>query len=244
MRQDKTRNADEAGFVRKSARIDELDDVPLPLPLVTNRYCGALGCRRRARPGGRHCAVCHAAAVRSWRERNGRELAVQRRDAAALRDEKTRARDSARAKLATAIRRGHVDRGACVVCGSASVMALMADPRRPLEVVWTCRSDRQEAGRQHVEAAERRIAVVAQAEWINECARVLAAIELLQPEVRDSLLAVAARGPAGLRLSAEAPLFTMNLVRVYNATFARAPENQKSGDVLAAPECRHSLRGS
>ena len=121
-----------------------------------------------------------------------------------------------------AIRRGHMGRGACVVCGSANVVALMADPRRPLEVVWACRSDRHEANRRRVESEDRRIAEAAQAEWISERARVLAAIDLLQPEVRDSLLSVAARGPAGLRLSAEAPLFTMNLVRIYNATIARA----------------------
>jgi len=45
--------------------------------------------------------------------------------------------------------------------------------------------------------------------------RALAAIELLPPAER--LHALAARGPAATRLSPSAPLYVMNLVRVYKA---------------------------
>lgn len=96
-------------------------------------------------------------------------------------------------------------------------MALIANPTRPLEVVWACRTDREEARRRRVEADAQRNAAAAQAAWIEERDRMLAAVDLLQPEIRESLMAAAARGPAGLRLSAEAPLFMMNLVRIFNA---------------------------
>jgi hypothetical protein len=44
---------------------------------------------------------------------------------------------------------------------------------------------------------------------------VLAAIELLPLDQRAALQALAARGPAGTQLSPGAPLYVMNLVRVY-----------------------------
>lgn len=97
------------------APLDELDDLGPPPPLPLIRYCGAKGCPRRARPGGRQGSGCHAAAVRNWREKNRRELAVRRRDAAAARGDDVRARDSARSKLAMALRRGTLQRGRCVV---------------------------------------------------------------------------------------------------------------------------------
>ncbi len=48
-----------------------------------------------------------------------------------------------------------------------------------------------------------------------------AAIELLPPAERAQLHALAARGPAGTQLSPGAPLYVMNLVRVYKARFVR-----------------------
>ena len=199
------------------APVDELDDSSPPqLPLI--RFCGAEGCRRRARAGGRHCTVCHAAAVRRWREVNHRELAVRRRDATALRDAESRARDSARAKLAMAIRRGKVTRDQCRFCGSGDVIAIMADPNRPLEVQWVCRADRQaELERQRADKA-RQVAVAAQSDWERERTETLAAIALLPPAERGQLEAIAARGPGGLRLTPEAPFYLIQLVRAYRAT--------------------------
>jgi len=101
--------------------LDELEDLPPPAPLPLIRFCGARGCKRRARPGGRHCSFCHAVAVRRWREDDRRELAVRRRDAAIGRDEGARARDSARAKFAMALRRGTLERGDA---GSAATATL------------------------------------------------------------------------------------------------------------------------
>jgi len=199
------------------APLDELDDLPPPAPLPLIRFCGARGCKRRARPGGRHCASCHVAAVRNWREKNRRELAVRRRDAAAVRGDDARAHDSARAKLAMALRRGTLERGRCVDCGDTAVIGLIADPARWREAVWVCREHRQAELERRRDAAAQRAADAKQAAWYAERARVLAAIELLPPDQRAQLHALAARGPAGSTLSPEAPLYVMNLVRVCKA---------------------------
>ena len=155
--------------------------------------------------------------MRRWRDEHHRELAVRRRDAAALRDEDTRARDSARAKLAMAIRRGKIARGHCRFCGSKDVIALMADPAKPLQVQWVCRADRQaEIERRQADEA-RRAAAAAQANWEHDRTQILAAIALLPLASRAQLEAIAACGPSGMRLSSEAPLYKTQLVRAYKA---------------------------
>jgi len=217
VRQDGSIRGGEALIVRKFAPIDELDDIGLPPPLPLIRYCGARGCRRRARMGGRHCPGCHAAAVRRWREHHSAELAVRRRDATVFRNDDARARDSARAKLAMALRRGKLTRGTCAVCGASAVVGLIVDPNRPLEVVWVCIADRQAARERQRDEEAQRAAGVAQAAWYVERATALAAIELLPPAERAQLHALAARGPARMRLSPEAPLYVMNLVRAFKA---------------------------
>ncbi len=201
----------------RRAPLDELDDLGPPPPLPLIRFCGAAGCKCRARPGGRHCSGCHAAAVRYWREGHRRELTVRRRDAAALRDDETRARDSARAKLAMALRRGTLARGRCVGCGDAQVIGLIADPAKWREVVWVCRQHRETELERRRGADERRMYEAKQADWYDERARVLAAIELLPPDERARLHAIAERGPRGIRFNPGSPIFVMNLVRNYKA---------------------------
>ncbi len=198
--------------------LDELDDFSLPAPLPLVRFCGAKGCRRRARPGGRHCRDCHAAAVRRWRDEHRRELAVRRRDAAAVRGDDARARDSARAKLAMALRRGTLERGRCRECGADDVIGVIEEPARWREVVWVCREHRQAELERRREDVAQRPADAKQAAWYDERTRVLAALELLPPAERARLHALAARGPAGTQLSPGAPLYVMNLVRVYTAS--------------------------
>ncbi len=200
--------------------LDELDDLAPPPPLPLVRYCGATGCRRRARPGGRHCWDCHAAAVRRWREEHRHELSVGRQDARAVRDTETRARDSARAKLAMALRRGTLERGRCRECGAGDVIGLIADPARWREVVWVCREHRSTVYERRREAEALRAYQFKQAVWYDERAQVLAAIELLPPDARAQLHALAARGPSGTQISPSAPLYVMNLVRVYKASLA------------------------
>jgi len=216
VRQDRPRHDGERGFVRKIAPIDELDDLGLPPPLPLVRFCSAPGCRRRTRPGGRHCPGCHAAAVHRWREEHRREIAARRRDVATLRDDEARARDSARAKLGMALRRGTLERGRCRVCGDAEVIGLIAEPARWREVEWVCREHRQAELDRRRDDADQRAAEVKQAVWYAERARVLAAIDLLPPAEQAQLHKLAVRGPAGMQLSPGAPLYVMNLVRVFN----------------------------
>jgi len=199
----------------RRAPLDELDDLGPPPPLPLIRFCGAPGCKRRARSGGRHCPACHTAAVRRWRERNERELAVRRRDASAARHEDARAHDSARAKLAMGLRRGTLAGGRCRDCGATDVIGLIEDPARWREAVWVCRAHREAELERRAEATERRAYQDKQAAWYDERAHVLAAIGLLPPNERAQLHALAARGPAGTQLSPGAPLYVMNLVRVY-----------------------------
>jgi hypothetical protein len=206
------------------APLDALDDPSPPeLPLI--RFCGADGCKRVARSGGRHCRPCHAAAVRRWREVNRAPLAVRRRDAAAARDADVRARDIARAVLAMAIRRGKVARGGCGVCGSRDdVIATIADPAAPLAVQWICRAD-QRAAREarRVENASR-VAAAARATWERERSDALAAIAELPPAIRAELHVAAARGPVGIRLGPDAPMYRMQLVRAYRLMIAKTAQ--------------------
>ncbi len=201
------------------APLDELDELGPPPPLPLIRFCGAPGCRRRARPGGRHCPGCHTAAVRCWRAEHRRELAVRRRDAAAARDDDARARDSGRAKLAMALRRGTLERGRCRECGARKVVGLIADPADWRAVVWVCAEHRQAELERRRDAAAQHAADAKQAAWYAERARVLAAIELLPPAERAQLRSLAANGPGGMQLSPGAPLYIMQLVRLFTARF-------------------------
>jgi len=102
---------------------------------------------------------------------------------------------------------------------------MIADSAKWREVVWVCRQHRETELERRRGADERRMYEAKQADWYHERAQVLAAIELLRPAERAELYALAARGPAGMRLSPGAPLYVMNLVRVYNGRFATAIES-------------------
>ena len=123
-----------------------------------------------------------------------------------------------------ALRRGTIARGLCIDCDDAQVIGLIADPAKWREVVWVCRHHRESELERRRGADERRMYEVKQADWYDERAQVLAAIELLPAAKRAELHALAARGPAGMRLSRGAPLYVMNLVRVYNGRFTTAKE--------------------
>ena len=199
--------------------LDDLDDLSVPASLPLIRFCSAPGCKGRARLGGRYCAACHAAAVRRWREAHRRELTAHRHAAATSRGDEARARDSARATLAMALRRGTLQRGCCRQCGADDVIGLIEDPARWREAVWVCRQHRETELERRRHAQTRRDYQTKQEAWYDERARVLTAIELLPPAKQAQLHAQAARGPAGMRLSPGSPLYVMNLVRVYSARF-------------------------
>jgi hypothetical protein len=202
---------------QRISALDPLDDLPAPLFPQLVRFCGARGCRRRARPGGRHCADHHAAATRRWREATRRELNVRRRDAAVARADDQRLRDSARAKLAMALRRGQLTKGKCQECGTAAgVTAYMPDPVRWREVTWLCRDDRRAVVAGLAEEARR---TAEREAWAERRATALAAIALLPPATQAELAVVAARGPGGLTLTPDAPLYGQRLIAEYERRF-------------------------
>ncbi len=207
--------------LRPLDELDDLEEIGLSRLLPLRRICSTMACRGTARPGGRHCLACHARAVQRYRNRHAQQLATRRRDESALRDEATRAADSARAKLAVALRRGTMKRGLCQICGTADVIGIIEDPQQWRDVTWVCRRDRDEARERQRDGQAEVARARERAAWADERTQVLAAIELLPPNERAQLHALAAQGPAGWTLSPEAPLYVMNLVRVYRARFSR-----------------------
>jgi len=203
--------------LRPLDELDDLEDIGLSRLLPLRRICSTKACRGTARPGGRHCLACHARAVQRYRDRHAQQLTTRRRDAAVLRDEATRAADSARAKLAMALRRGTMKRGMCQICGTTDVLGIIEEPQRWRDVVWVCREHRAAELERRREDAAQRAANAKQAAWYDERARVLATVLLLPPNEQARLHALAARGPAGTQLSPDAPLYVMNLVRVYKS---------------------------
>jgi len=157
--------------------------------------------------------------VQRYRNRHAQQLATRRRDESALRDEATRAADSARAKLAMALRRGTMKRGMCQICGTTDVLGIIEEPQRWRDVVWVCRRDRDVARERRRDEEAQLAASRERAAWAEERTRVLAAIELLPPDVRARLYELAARGPAGIRLSPEAPLYMIALIRAFEDDF-------------------------
>ena len=120
-----------------------------------------------------------------------------------------------------AIRRGYVARGRCAVCGDPDVIAAIVDVSAPLVVRWICQADKRTALEAQRAEEARRAAAATQATYDAERTTALRAIAELPELVQAELRAVAARGPAGIRLAPSAPLFTMQLVRAFRAHCAR-----------------------
>jgi len=108
-------------------------------------------------------------------------------------------------------------RGMCQICGTTDVLGIIEEPQRWRDVVWVCRRDRDEARERQRDGQAEVARARERAAWADERTQVLAAIELLPPNERAQLHALAGRGPAGWTLSPDAPLYVMNLVRVYKA---------------------------
>jgi len=202
--------------LRPLDELDDLEEIGLSRLLPLRGICSTKACRGTARPSGRHCLACHARAVQRYRDRHAQQLAARRRDADALRDDRTRAADSARAKLAMALRRGTMQRGVCRRCGTTDVMGIIEDPQQWRDVTWACRRDRDVARERRRDEQAQLAAQRERATWAEEWTRVLAAIDLLPPDVRRRLHELAARGPVGIRLSPEAPLYVMNLIITFS----------------------------
>jgi hypothetical protein len=112
------------------------------------------------------------------------------------------------------IARGKLKKEPCATCGKAEVTAFILDPLRWREVVWICREDRRE---EITRRLSREPSHAEHAAWAKERDAVLAAVAALPENARERLYDIASRGPAGIRLASDAPLFVMQLTRAYRA---------------------------
>jgi hypothetical protein len=198
-------------IVRNIAPIDPLDDLPPPLPLRPSRFCDVENCREIARPGGRRCRAHHLLDVRRWRSKHRTTIKARQRDAAADRDEDKRAADSARAKVAMALKRGTIARGHCTACGSLKTTAYVADPAKWREIAWVCRAHRDELIRGALErehARERQDAWKTKREWA------LSLFKSMPAEVQAEIRSLALRNPVfpDRDLELDSPMYLSKLV--------------------------------
>jgi hypothetical protein len=99
-----------------------------------------------------------------------------------------------------------------VTCGKARVTVFLPNPATWWEVVWLCRDHRAAFIERHREEESLRREREA---WNARRETALAAIAILPQAQRARLHEIAARGPAGLLLTPQAPLYTIQLVRAY-----------------------------
>lgn len=200
-------------IVRKINPLDPLDDPPAPLPLRPTRPCDVENCSEVARTGGRRCRAHHRLDVRKWRSQNTTTIKARQRDVAADRDGDKRAADSARAKVAMALKRGKITKGFCLEprCARTEVTAYIADPAKWREIVWVCRDHRDELIRGIVErerARTKRDAWKTKREWA------VSVFGTFPPEEQAAIRTLAARNPVfrDRELAVDSPLYLSKLV--------------------------------
>jgi len=209
-------------IVRKIAPIDPLDELPEPSSLRSIKLCDIENCREAARPGGWRCRAHHRLEVRRWRSRNHTAIKARRRDVAADRDADKRAADSARAKVAMAIKRGTIRRGHCVECGSLKTTAYIADPAEWREIAWVCRDHRDGliAGiLERERARERQDAWKIKREWA------FSVFEAMSSEVQAEIRTLARRNPVfrDRDLDVDSPMYLSKLVSEVEKRIVHTP---------------------
>jgi len=165
----------------------------------------------------RYCRSCATAYNREWREKNRPAINKRRCEAAEKRSSGQKARDKARSALAMAIRRGAVKRlSVCEApeCLETALFAWIADLGRPREIEWVCREHREirRAELSEAQAAAARRAALAEVRSAFDVG-----FAALPERVQTALREYAAKGPAGITLSVEAPLYKSNLLRAFEA---------------------------
>ena len=126
------------------------------------------------------------------------------------------------------IARGKITKGTCIVCQRHDgLIAYIADPRRWSDVVWACREHRPELTTLPSTGTER--SESAAEKWAHQRESALVAVAGLPKEEREYLCEIAARGPAGVHLSPEAPLFAIQLVRAYQIRSKLAKPESNGG---------------
>jgi hypothetical protein len=178
---------------------------------MERRICSKPGCRRQPKPDARYCKPCFASANRKSHHRHRAARNSRRRDRADDRAQATRDRDSARAKLAVAIKRGTLKKHPCArCCAREDLTGFMPDPKNWREVLWLCRDHHQTERERRVKAAKR-------AAWAELRARFSAEWPSLPPDVQARLTAEVERLPAvrTLRAARESPLYQQQLVAAF-----------------------------
>jgi len=193
------------------------------------RRCAKRRCPEPARAGGSLrgalCAAHHAGAMRAWRARRraaGQPIAGASRTAPSSASEPVRARQ----RLSRALRRGEVVPGPCAACSRHErVVAAHPDTTEPGKTVWACRccrfllvrgiKERERDRERDVEVQRERVA------FAELCAKVVALVAALPPDVAAALDEAASRGGPLGRLRAPQPAYTQNLARAYQKWLAR-----------------------
>lgn len=190
---------------------DDIIDDFTPSPPRFVRLCCAKGCRENARLGGRYCKQHHAGASRDRHERQRTVINAKRRDDAAKRTDEERIADTARAKLAMALKRGKLMRSHCVVCGSSKTTAYIADPVQWRTVIWVCRDHR---GQLVDDIVDRERQLRKRNEQAARREHFLVIFNQLPANLQATVRDCASRDPFGIRpLTEEAPLYWHQLIR-------------------------------
>jgi hypothetical protein len=175
------------------------------------RVCSKPGCRRPPKPDARYCKPCFANANRKSHHRHRAARNSRRRDRTDDRDQATRDGDSARAKLAVAIKRGTLKKHPCARCGAREdLTGFIADPKNWREVLWLCRDH-------HQTERERRVKNAKRAAWAELRARFAAEWPSLPTDVQARLSAEVEHLPAviTLRAARESPFYQQQLVAAF-----------------------------
>lgn len=195
------------------------------------RRCSYPGCSRpNMRTRANYCRQHGAEASRRWRARRAadRQGIERERDRKRSQDPRRIAKVRAHAKLSTYLRRGKVKKGRCFGCLSTEVQAHIPDLHQPLAVEWWCtecrRDNAAEREAKRIAAAQERARATRQAAWIEHRDAVLSAVAALPAEERVGLENAAARGPLGIRLSPESPMYVQQLVRAYDQRYLRTAD--------------------
>ena len=200
-------------MVTPSHRIATVHDKTAPsmIAALLPRACTVADCDRPARRRGTRCERCHK---RAWRTAN-RTRAKATEKARSFSPEANTLR-KARATIAMALKRGHLRRQPCAVCGKRG-LPHHPDPTKAREITWLCRTHRTIERERAAQAAAAKATAARKAAWEELRQQFTDAWPQLAPLEREALWAIARREPLIASLPPEAPLAQQGLIRAYGA---------------------------
>jgi hypothetical protein len=175
------------------------------------RACTVTDCDRPARRRGTRCERCHK---RAWRNAN-RTRAKAAEKARSFSPEALTLR-KARASIAMALKRGHLRRQPCTVCGKRG-LPHYPDPTKAREITWLCRFHRTLERERAAQAAAADATAARKSEWDELRQEFTDAWPRLTPAQREAVLTIARREPLIASLPPASPLAQQALIRSYGA---------------------------